>query len=226
MAPGNISAKRATHLLASGGVSAITRMLCKDLSDCTFGFVGAAAELSENPFWLNDARAELEGLNLRLREIDLKHGVRAAQWTNELSDLDGIYMAGGNSYHLLKRIRETHFDIAIVEFVNRGGLYVGVSAGAIVCGPDIAVTAEPSQRELVPGLDSTKGLGIVPFATLPHAGSQVENGRFFAHHNNLLQQEAFAKHNIMRITDSEGIVVYDDGSHELVWSPRIARHRP
>ena len=51
---------------------------------------------------------------------------------NELSAFDAIYFTGGSPQYLLNRINETGFNKPLNEFVNNGGVYVGVSAGSMI----------------------------------------------------------------------------------------------
>ena len=55
----------------------------------------------------------------------------------ELSEFDAVYFTGGSSQYLLNRINETGFNSPLYEFVNRGGVYVGVSAGSIVAAGNL-----------------------------------------------------------------------------------------
>jgi peptidase E len=93
-----------------------------------------------------------------------------------LDRFDALYMRGGNTFFILKTIRETGFDHQIVSFILRGGAYVGSSAGSIILGPDIAVAGEmgpysdPNDLEL----RATKGLNLVPFAIVPHYVPEVQ----------------------------------------------------
>ena len=50
----------------------------------------------------------------------------------ELIKYDAIYFCGGDPSYLLKRINETVFNIPLNEYINNGGIYVGVSAGSMV----------------------------------------------------------------------------------------------
>lgn len=50
----------------------------------------------------------------------------------ELSKFDTIYFCGGNPSYLLNRINDTQFNIALKQFVDNGGVYIGVSAGSLV----------------------------------------------------------------------------------------------
>ena len=51
---------------------------------------------------------------------------------NELSAFDTVYFTGGSPQYLLERINDTSFNVPLGKFVDNGGVYIGVSAGAIV----------------------------------------------------------------------------------------------
>ena len=48
-----------------------------------------------------------------------------------LEEFDGIYIGGGNTFKLLKLVKESGFDKKLIDFHNRGGIIYGGSAGAI-----------------------------------------------------------------------------------------------
>jgi len=54
-----------------------------------------------------------------------------------LDTFDSIYIGGGNTFSLLKTIRETQFDKPLQEFIDAGKAVYGGSAGAIILGKDI-----------------------------------------------------------------------------------------
>lgn len=56
---------------------------------------------------------------------------------DELRTYDAIYFCGGNTAYLLQRINETHFHIPLKAFVDRGGVYVGVSAGSLIATENV-----------------------------------------------------------------------------------------
>jgi peptidase E len=56
---------------------------------------------------------------------------------DELSTYDTIYFCGGSPQYLLQRINNTGFNTSIKNFVDNGGVYVGVSAGSIVTANNI-----------------------------------------------------------------------------------------
>lgn len=54
-----------------------------------------------------------------------------------LSGFDAIYIGGGNTFKLLKQIKENNFDKKLLDFFNQGKSIYGGSAGAIIQGADI-----------------------------------------------------------------------------------------
>ena len=48
----------------------------------------------------------------------------------ELNHYDLVYFTGGSPHYLLDRINSTGFNLSLREFVDKGGVYVGVSAGS------------------------------------------------------------------------------------------------
>jgi len=55
----------------------------------------------------------------------------------ELSAFDAMYFTGGSPQYLLERINDTGFCKPLCEFVENGGVYVGVSAGSIVAAGNL-----------------------------------------------------------------------------------------
>jgi dipeptidase E len=51
----------------------------------------------------------------------------------ELDYYDVIYVCGGDSRHLLTKMHEDNFVSPLQEFIDQGGVYIGVSAGSCIC---------------------------------------------------------------------------------------------
>ena len=78
-----------------------------------------------------------------------------------------IYIAGGNCFVLLEKIRKSGFDKIITNLLNKGIIIIGESAGACVMGKSI----EPIK--LIDDFKASKlknyeGLGFVNFVFIPH----------------------------------------------------------
>ena len=98
--------------------------------------------------------AGLELLHLRWNDRPLDVLARA----------EALFMGGGNTYALLKRLRESGLLPAIRERVQAGMPYLGASAGSNVAGPTILTTNDWN----VVALDRFDALGLVGFNINPH----------------------------------------------------------
>lgn len=56
---------------------------------------------------------------------------------DEMPMYDVVYLCGGDSRYLLRRINEIGFDRSLKSFIERGSIVVGVSAGSIVFANNI-----------------------------------------------------------------------------------------
>ncbi|MBL4933219.1 Type 1 glutamine amidotransferase-like domain-containing protein [Clostridium paridis] len=50
----------------------------------------------------------------------------------KLMEYDAIYFCGGSTSYLLDRINEIKFNVVLKEYVQKGGVFVGVSAGSMI----------------------------------------------------------------------------------------------
>lgn len=73
-------------------------------------------------------------------------------------DIDVIYISGGNTFGTMKLIREAGFDKAIVDYVSKGAVYIGGSAGAHIATANIAHVAKYDTDTY--GLTDFSGLGL------------------------------------------------------------------
>lgn len=90
------------------------------------------------------------------------------RWKREpvavLARADALFVGGGNTYALLKRLREAKL-LGPIRARVRGGLpYLGASAGSNVAGLNILTTNDWN----VVGLAEFDALGLVPFNVNPH----------------------------------------------------------
>jgi dipeptidase E len=84
--------------------------------------------------------------------------VLGARW--DLDACDGVYIGGGNTYHLLDLLRRSGMDTALRDFARSGRPISGGSAGAIILGKDIGhseALGDPNDA----GIEDTSGLDLL-----------------------------------------------------------------
>lgn len=123
-----------------------------------------AANLHDEPTYFERVRAALEPAPPEGAGLELLH----LRWDREplatLAEAEALFMGGGNTYALLKRLRGAGLLEAIRARVLAGMPYLGASAGSNVAGPTILTTNDWN----VVGLDRFDALGLVGFNINPH----------------------------------------------------------
>ncbi|OGY42200.1 MAG: hypothetical protein A2Y67_01615 [Candidatus Buchananbacteria bacterium RBG_13_39_9] len=87
-----------------------------------------------------------------------------------LTDFDLIYMAGGNTFDIMDKIRKLGLVEKIKDFVSKGGIYFGVSAGSVMAGPNINISSPWDENDI--GLTDFAGFNFIDFAICPHYESK------------------------------------------------------
>lgn len=157
-------------------------------------FIPTASRSDEEMTYVEESRQELIALGInQISTLNLDHEIKK----EEIENSDVIYVCGGNTFYLLQKIQESGFGKLLRGYE---GIYVGVSAGSIVVGPNIEVSAPWDENDV--NLLDTTGLDIVNFAVVPHYQrkdcSIVEN----------LKKQA--KYKIVTLTDKQAMLVVNN----------------
>jgi dipeptidase E len=96
---------------------------------------------------------------------DLGSGVQL----DNLLNADAIHLSGGNTFVFLYRLHSHGLLDPLRRYVARGGVLIGVSAGAILMTPSILTTLLCGDKQSSATSDPF-GLGLVEFAFVPHLG--------------------------------------------------------
>ena len=146
-----------------------------------------AATLGDELLYFERVRAMLapappEGAGLDLLHLRWRHAP-----LETLAAAGAVFMGGGNTYALLKRLRESGLLDAIGARVRAGMPYMGASAGSNVAGPTILTTNDWN----VVAQDRFDALGLVGFNINPHykeadpmmaPGSETRDDRIREYH--------------------------------------------
>jgi peptidase E len=162
-------------------------------------FVPTAAREDIEWKYVEESKQELIDIgicvdNLNVLDLDRKYSYE------DLADYDAMYVCGGNTFYLLKKIKENGFDQVMKEFIKNDKVYVGVSAGSIIPGPDIGI-AEPFDVNDV-GLIDFSSLNIVDFVVSPH---YVEEEKEIV--DNFIKN---VDYKVIPITDDQAVEVIDE----------------
>ena len=89
-------------------------------------------------------------------------------------DKNVVHIEGGNTFYLLKAIRETGFANILRELLNEGRVYIGTSAGSYVMCPTIEVSDwNPDGKDRF-GVTDFTALNYVPFVLKVHYTDEMK----------------------------------------------------
>ena len=114
-------------------------------------------------------------------------------------DIDVIYISGGNTFGTLKLIRDSGFDKAIVDYVQKGVIYIGGSAGAHIATADITHVARYDKDTF--DLSDFSGLGLY-------------NGILICHYTEDRKADfdtlnSLGKYRVIALRDDQSIIIKD-----------------
>ncbi len=116
-----------------------------------------------------------------------------------LLSCDAIHLSGGDTTAFLRRLRRSGMLNLLRDWARGGGTLIGVSAGAILMTPTIAVDA--LFKGMRPGNGEDQGaLDLVPFEFFPHA----QKGRYL---EDLLAYSRSTPRPIAACSDGDGVIV-------------------
>ena len=164
------------------------------------GFIPSGAD-PDNAFYL-DRQTYYSALGIDLAlSLGLNDNYDPGKVT-QLFECDGIHLSGGNTYHFLYWLKKRGLMEPLREFVNRGGVLIGASAGAIIMTPEISATAYCADAPL-PGeeMDDLSALNLVDFAFFPHTNY------FPKHEEQMLAYSQTHSFPIYGCANGDGIVV-------------------
>lgn len=178
-------------------------------NNLTVAFVDTAAQPYSDKPWLYEDRQRLTDMGFTVIDLDI-NGKTKDSLRQVLDSVDIIFVAGGNSSYLLQKTIESGFDELVKEYVSKGKIYVGSSAGSILAGPSTEPHWE-SEKEDLPSdfvMNNFTALQLVSFVMLPHCNKPVYEKEFT---ENLIPQFE-NRFDLRKLKDNEAIII--DGDQE------------
>jgi dipeptidase E len=200
--------------LSSIGIPApeeLAALLGKPLDATTVALIPNAKDYYSERAWNYTSNRRIEymrefGMNTDV--VNLKDFTTASDLITKLSDYDLVWASGGNTFMLRYEMRRSGFDEAIRELLERGIVYGGDSAGALVAGLSINGIESADEPEFAEEVINN-GMAIVPFSILPHADNP-EFLEVIPTFNKLHQDEE-----IIELNDSQ-VVIFENDTHRII----------
>lgn len=122
---------------------------------------------------------------------------------------DVIYLAGGNTYTFLNHLRKSGLLSPLRQFARKGGVFAGLSAGALIMSPSIGLAGIPrydaDENEVgLKGSRELSALGLVNFEFSPH---DTHDSR---RKHELLAYSSQMKRPVFSVEDGGGLVIEGD----------------
>jgi dipeptidase E len=183
----------------------VEELLPKPASELKAAFIPTAGDLYEGKEFVHVDRKKLESMGFSVRDIDLKDK-QLENLEDEFKDIDLVLVAGGNTFYLLDYMRKSGFDQLLPRLLDNGVVYVGSSAGSIVCCPTIEGAKKFDDPKDAPDLVSYEGLNFYNEVIIPHAQKEKYRERI----KETIQEMAQKGLNITTLTDNEAVLINDD----------------
>ncbi|MDP3900240.1 MAG: Type 1 glutamine amidotransferase-like domain-containing protein [bacterium] len=159
-----------TILLTSAGMQVkaeILKLLSKPANQTRVAHIITASKVEKNTAYVEEELRAMGAVGFQVTNVDIE-----AKTTNELrnilQDKDIIYVQGGNTFYLLKHAKTSGFDIIVKELIDKGIIYIGVSAGSYIACPTIEMAIWKHQDRNRIGLTDLTALHLVPFLLSVH----------------------------------------------------------
>ena len=117
--------------------------------------------------YVGSARTVFKKLGAELTEIEISTA-NVSDITQVFDAADIIYFTGGNSFFLIDQLRKTGTDTLLKQQLEKGKLFIGESAGAIVCAPELSYIEKMDPIPEDYSQSDYAGLGLINFYVLPH----------------------------------------------------------
>lgn len=153
----------------------------------------------------------MKGLGFHVTEVDLDRHTEG-QLRELFKDADVIYVQGGSTFYLLKCVKESGFDKIVKGLINKGVIYIGVSAGSYIAGPTIEQANWKHEHNTF-GLVDLSAMSLVPFLLFVH---------YIPEYKSLLQEKIpKSKYKFKILTDDQAILVQGDNYKLVGKGPEI-----
>lgn len=136
--------------------------------DLKIGMINTALKVSDENFqkYMEEYMESMKSSSIDFKEFDID-GKTEKEIREFFSDRNVIQVNGGNPFFLLKKVRESGFDIVLKELIDKGYIYIGCSSGTHLMTPSIELGAWKEGRNRF-GVEDLTAFNYVPFLVKSH----------------------------------------------------------
>ncbi|RBQ27549.1 peptidase E [Arcobacter sp. CECT 9188] len=130
-------------------------------------FIPTASIVEEVNFYVNSAKENLKEIDLIVDELEVSTATKE-DIESKLRKNNFIYISGGNTFFLLQELKRSGADKIIIEEINKGKLYIGESAGAMITSKNIEYAKDMDNIKEATKLGNFEAFNLVDFYVVPH----------------------------------------------------------
>lgn len=168
-------------------------------------FVPTAGDPYDNRDFVEADKIALKKHGFDVIEVDVKNKDEE-EIRKVIDGADVVLVAGGDTFYLMEKLKESGADKVIKEFIEKGGIYIGSSAGSIICCPTIEGAEEFDDPRLAPELDNFDGMGVFKDVIIPHTHKE----KYFERVKKATKKLESKGYKVHPLTDDD--VLFFDGS--------------
>ncbi len=157
--------------------------------------------------WVEEERVGLRKNGFDIFDYTIT-GKSLTQIRKDLSDIEVLYISGGNEFYLKEKSNASGFETFVREFVTSGKIYIGTSCGSIIAGSDMSPLLKLTDPQTLSQPVDTKGFGLVNFTILPHWGGSEFRERWL--HTESLSLMYKTESPLIALNNYEYVEVLDD----------------
>ena len=172
-------------------------------------FIPTAGDPYENKDFVEADKIALQKYGLEVTDLDLKNKTKE-EIDESLALADILLVAGGDTFYLMKKLKKSGADRAIKKFISRGGIYIGSSAGSIICCPTIEGAEKFDNPNLAPNLENFNGMGVFDEVVIPH----TQKEKYFERIKETTEKLTSRGFKVHHLTDDD--VLFFDGINSIM----------
>ena len=199
-----------TLILTSSGsfitANNVDNFLPKKIIDCKIAYIITASKKVDDTSYIDRHRQKMDELKFSYTEIDIA-GKNKEELKKALDGHNIVMVEGGNTFYLLKAVRESGFESIIKKLIEKGVVYIGSSAGSYIACPSIIMAIWSKQEFDECGITNYTAMNLVPFLIKAHYTPDMKA---------MIEEKAKNLQYLMRVLNDDQAILVRDGEVQLL----------